>query len=106
MSKVGGGPIDNSTSEDDATRMIYHAMVHYLDDAIGNLVKEWQAKHMWENTLMWFVSDNGGPIYAGGNNFPLRGGVIIIKPGCIRRCLRRTAFIHAALSAAYHCACR
>lgn len=73
MSKAGGGPIDNSTSEDDSQRMIYHAMVHYLDDAVGALVEEWKAKGMWNTTLMWFASDNGGPIYAGGNNYPMRG---------------------------------
>ena len=32
-SKAGGGPFDNSTKQD-AMRMIYHAMVQYLDDAV------------------------------------------------------------------------
>ena len=72
-SKAGGGPFDNSTKQD-AMRMIYHAMVQYLDDAVGRLVDQFKSKGMWENTLVWFMSDNGGPIYVGGNNYPLRGG--------------------------------
>ena len=73
MSKAGGGPFDNSTAQ--ATmRMTYHAMVKALDDNVGALVAQFKQKGMWENTLMWFSSDNGGPIYAGGNNFPMRGG--------------------------------
>eukprot|EP01059_Diplonema_ambulator_P021362 TRINITY_DN354_c0_g1_i10.p1 TRINITY_DN354_c0_g1~~TRINITY_DN354_c0_g1_i10.p1 ORF type:complete len:330 (+),score=138.98 TRINITY_DN354_c0_g1_i10:48-1037(+) len=57
-------------------RKPYAAMVKYLDDALGMLVEAVKDKGMWENTLMVFVSDNGGPIYfpAGANNYPLKGG--------------------------------
>lgn len=77
MSKAGGGPFDNSTSQDNM-RMIYHAMVKYLDDAVGMLVSEFRGKNMWDDTLVWFCSDNGGPVYVGGNNYPMRGKV----PAC------------------------
>lgn len=73
FSKAGGGPFDNSTAED-TMRMTYHAMAKFLDDAIANLTGALKSKGMWENTLVLFASDNGGPIYAGGNNYPLRGG--------------------------------
>ena len=29
---------------------------------------------MWESTLLLWSSDNGGPQYWLGNNYPLRGG--------------------------------
>ena len=73
MSAAGGGPFKNDTSQD-TMRMTYHAMVKYLDDAAAKLMAQLRDKGMWENTLFWFVSDNGGPIYIGGNNYPLRGG--------------------------------
>ena len=75
-SKAGGGPFNNDTAQDDM-RMTYSAMVTYLDDNINALTKAWKAKDggaMWNNTLVLFFADNGGPIYAGGNNYPLRGG--------------------------------
>jgi len=61
---------------DTLNRLIYAAMVLYLDDAIGEVILALKAKHMWEDTLVVFTSDNGGPIYepGGANNYPLKGG--------------------------------
>ncbi|XP_065828565.1 arylsulfatase B-like [Oscarella lobularis] len=61
---------------DDETRRIYHAMVNYLDDVVGNVTNLLEQKGMWNNTLMVVSADNGGPEYPGGgaNNYPLRGG--------------------------------
>jgi len=52
------------------------------DDAIGEFVGMLSAKGMWDNTLMWVTTDNGGmlPPGAGGlagsasSNYPLRSG--------------------------------
>jgi arylsulfatase I/J len=53
-------------------------MVNWLDSAVGNVTDLLMAKGMWEDTLVVFTSDNGGPVYWGGtsgaNNYPLRGG--------------------------------
>merc|ERR1719454_276548 len=57
-------------------------MVAFVDHTLGNIITELNKKGMWENTILLFTSDNGGPIYAGknpmcfggANNFPLRGG--------------------------------
>jgi arylsulfatase I/J len=61
---------------DDQDRRIYHAMVNFLDDVVGNITEEFQKKGMWNNTLMVVSADNGGPEYRGGgaNNYPLKGG--------------------------------
>eukprot|EP00438_Fugacium_kawagutii_P035354 Skav207503 [mRNA] locus=scaffold334:334377:335510:- [translate_table: standard] len=47
-----------------------------MDDTIKNLTEAFKDKGMWENTLVVFTTDNGGPIYEPGssNNYPLRGG--------------------------------
>jgi len=75
MSIDGGGHFDNSSGlSQDTMRMTYAAMVNFLDDQVETLVSLFKAKQMWNNTIMLFISDNGGPNYAGGNNFPLRGG--------------------------------
>jgi arylsulfatase I/J len=49
-------------------------MVNFLDGVVGNLTATLKAKGMWDNTIMLFMSDNGGPIYGAGSNYPLRGG--------------------------------
>jgi len=61
---------------DDSGRRNYSAMVHYMDDVVGELTQKLKAKGMWEDTVMVFMADNGGPIYkpGSGNNYPLRGG--------------------------------
>jgi arylsulfatase B len=57
-------------------RRKYAAMVAYMDDVVGRLVDAVKAKGMWDDTLIWFMSDNGGAIYNPGsaNNWPLLGG--------------------------------
>ena len=70
----------------DKDRQIYHAMVNYLDDVVGELVDALKKKGMWENTLFASSSDNGGPEYPGGgaNNYPLKGGKVTDWQGGIR----------------------
>ena len=53
-------------------------MVSFADAAVGNVTADFKAKGMWDDMLVVFSSDNGGPIYnngsAGANNYPLKGG--------------------------------
>eukprot|EP01064_Diplonema_japonicum_P010618 TRINITY_DN1785_c0_g1_i1.p1 TRINITY_DN1785_c0_g1~~TRINITY_DN1785_c0_g1_i1.p1 ORF type:complete len:532 (+),score=127.75 TRINITY_DN1785_c0_g1_i1:635-2230(+) len=67
-------------------RKPYAAMVKYMDDALGLIVGILKDKAMWDNLLMIFVSDNGGPIYypGGGNNYPLKGGKMSDWEGGVR----------------------
>jgi arylsulfatase A-like enzyme len=37
------------------------AMAKCMDDGIGNVTAALKAKGMWENTVVIFSSDNGGP---------------------------------------------
>jgi len=43
----------------------YAAMISYLDEQVGDLVKKLKETNQYENTLIIFTSDNG-PSYAGG----------------------------------------
>ncbi|MEM8937290.1 MAG: arylsulfatase [Pseudomonadota bacterium] len=45
---------------DDPHRRVHAAMTHELDIAIGKVVKTLEKENMLENTLIWFMSDNGG----------------------------------------------
>ena len=62
----------------DHPRQIYHAMVNFADSALGNITDKLKAKGWWDESLVVFSTDNGGPVYnngaAGANNYPLRGG--------------------------------
>ena len=57
-------------------RRIYHAMVGYVDDVVGEVVKALKSKGLWDDLLLVVSSDNGGPISdkRGANNYPLKGG--------------------------------
>jgi len=54
-------------------------MVKYMDDVVGDLVAALKSTGLYNDTLIVFSSDNGGPLYvtANANNFPLRGGEFI-----------------------------
>ena len=49
-------------------------MVNFADLAIGNMTKKLKEKDMYDDTVIVFSADNGGPIYgngsAGANNYP------------------------------------
>lgn len=51
-------------------RRIYHATVARMDAAIGDLVATMRERHMWEQSLLVFCSDNGGPITQQANVRP------------------------------------
>merc|ERR1712086_323385 len=60
---------------------LIRAMIHDVDIWTGRLVAALKERHMYEDTLLVFTSDNGGtqdPFNStknvGGNNYPLRGG--------------------------------
>jgi arylsulfatase A-like enzyme len=55
-------------------RQVYAAMVSALDDTIGKILQALRDNGLEENTLIYFLSDNGGPtIVTSANNGPLRG---------------------------------
>ena len=77
-------PTDKPTHQ----RQRYHAMVHFADAMVGNVTAALREKGMWDDLLIVFSTDNGGPIYyngsAGANNFPLKGGKMNNWEGGIR----------------------
>ncbi len=59
----------------DEKRRIYSAMVSVMDRGIGEVLDELDKLGLAENTLVFFLSDNGGPTRDNGSrNTPLRGG--------------------------------
>ena len=66
------------TSIEDKQRRTYAGMLAAMDDAIGRVLKAVRETAVEENTLICFISDNGGPITRNSpnssRNTPLRGG--------------------------------
>lgn len=74
-------------------RNILCTMMNRLDAAIGEFEAMLKKKGMWENTVLWVTTDNGGMLPPGaGNgkvgsvssNFPLRSGKTSLFQGGIR----------------------
>lgn len=49
------------------------AMLYHLDLGVGRVVETLQQEGVWENTLLFFLTDNGGSRAMGAVNTPLRG---------------------------------
>ncbi|MEX0331089.1 MAG: sulfatase-like hydrolase/transferase [Puniceicoccaceae bacterium] len=58
----------------DEKRRVYAAMVHSVDEGVGRVVEALGEVGKLDNTLIIFLSDNGGRLDQGGANQPLRGG--------------------------------
>ena len=73
----------------DKQRQTYAAMMSAMDDAIGAVVKNLADEKLTENTLVMFISDNGGPTMKntsvnGSVNTPLRGSKRTTLEGGVR----------------------
>jgi len=65
-------------------RRQYRAAINLLDDIMKSIVVSLKSRQMWQDTLLVFTSDNGGPPHGGATNFPLRGGKEMMWEGGIR----------------------
>lgn len=69
----------------DIQRRIFAAMLAHLDEDIGKVLAQLRANGLEENTLIVFLSDNGGPTKElTSSNAPLRGGKGELWEGGIR----------------------
>ena len=71
------------------TRQTYAAMMWAMDEAVGKVLDKVRAEKLEEDTLIFFVSDNGGPTMPGttingSQNTPLRGSKRTTLEGGIR----------------------
>ena len=57
----------------DERRRTYAAMMSAMDDAIGAVIQKLRDRNIEERTLIFFVSDNGGPPINGSSNGALHG---------------------------------
>lgn len=73
----------------DTQRRTYAAMMSAMDDAVGVVLKKLKDEQLDTNTLVTFISDNGGPVMKGVTingsvNAPLRGSKRTTLEGGIR----------------------
>jgi arylsulfatase A-like enzyme len=73
----------------DERRRTYAAMMSAMDDAVGAVVTKLKEANLANDTLIFFISDNGGPTMPGtsgnaSNNAPLRGSKRTTLDGGIR----------------------
>lgn len=71
----------------DERRRTYAAMVSAVDDGVGALLDKLDALDLADDTIVFFLSDNGGPLQRARNgsvNLPLRGGKGDLFEGGVR----------------------
>lgn len=67
------------------TRRVFAAMLSALDDAVGMVLAKLRELKLEENTIVFFISDNGGPTkQTSSRNDPLRGFKGQVLEGGIR----------------------
>lgn len=70
---------------EDLQRRIFAAMLVNMDDSVGAVLATLRKKKLEENTLIFFISDNGGPTRElTSSNLPLRDGKGSVYEGGIR----------------------
>jgi arylsulfatase A-like enzyme len=79
-----GGLIKKYSKISNERRRTYLAMVEAMDAALGRVLATLEKQGMAENTLVLFLSDNGGPLGQGASNLALRAGKGTTFEGGIR----------------------
>jgi arylsulfatase A-like enzyme len=73
--QVPGSYYEQFAHVNDHNKRVYYGMIKALDDAIGQLLEALESRNLKENTIIIFISDNGGATYTGAtDNGPLRAG--------------------------------
>ena len=65
--------LDRVPNISDPARRTYAAMIVALDDGVGRVLQALQTQNLLDNTLIFFLSDNGAPADPFTSNYPLRG---------------------------------
>ncbi|MDP7302076.1 MAG: sulfatase-like hydrolase/transferase, partial [Pirellulaceae bacterium] len=65
-------------------RAILMAMLKHLDDGVGSVVTKLKQEGLFDNTVLFFLTDNGGSKAMRANNAPLRGFKGSLTEGGIR----------------------
>ncbi|MEM1212538.1 MAG: sulfatase-like hydrolase/transferase [Planctomycetota bacterium] len=68
----------------DKDRDTYLAMVEIMDEGIGEIIDALKAQGDYDNTLIFFLSDNGGARAVKANNAPLNGYKQLMYEGGLR----------------------
>lgn len=71
----------------DKKRQVYAGMVKAVDDGVGRVLDTLDQLELSDNTIVFFLSDNGGPLVRAKNgsvNLPLRGGKGDLFEGGVR----------------------
>ena len=63
-------------------RRKYAGMVSALDDAVSHIEQIYKKYEVWNNTLLIFTTDNGGPL-GSANNFPYALSFFLVTHYCI-----------------------
>jgi arylsulfatase A-like enzyme len=70
---------------EDIHRRIFAAMLANMDDSVGSVMQQLRKSGLEENTIVFFLSDNGGPTKElTSSNLPLRGSKGQMYEGAIR----------------------
>jgi arylsulfatase A-like enzyme len=76
--------LDRFASIADTKRRTYAAMLSAMDDAIGAVLGELRENNLEQDSLIFFISDNGGPAINASSNGPLRGHKATTWEGGVR----------------------
>ncbi|MEI8381100.1 MAG: sulfatase [Planctomycetota bacterium] len=87
--EANGDRLARFSSISSKSRQTYAAMLSAMDDSVGKVLAALRNASLEENTLIFFISDNGGPTMQGttinaSNNAPLRGSKRTTLEGGIR----------------------